>query len=196
MSRTIDFYFDFMSPFAYLCRQRLVEIAREHDCQIDYRPIELRRAKLAAGNDGPSNQKIPAKLNYMITDLLRWAAEYEIPFNPIKGQDSARMNIGTFFAIDRDRTEDYVTEGFRLGYVEGSDLNDDAVLSALARAMDWPVEEFLSYLESSDGQERYEACNVEAHERGVFGVPTMMLGDEMWWGNDRLEFMRRHLEKS
>ena len=106
------------------------------------------------------------------------------------------MNIGTFFAIDRDRAEDYVTQGFRLGYVEGSDLNDDAVLSALARAMDWPVEEFLSYLESSDGQERYAACNVQAHERGVFGVPIMMLGEEMWWGNDRLEFMRRHLENS
>ena len=68
-----------------------------------------------------------------------------------------------------------------------------AVLSALARAMDWPVEEFLSYLESSEGQKRYEACNVGAHDRGVFGVPTMMLGDEMSWGNDRLEFMSRYL---
>ena len=77
------------------------------------------------------------------------------------------MNIGTFYAIDRDRAEDYVTEGFRQGYVLGSDLNDDAVLSALARAMDWPVEEFLSYLESSDGQERYEACNVNAEGSGI-----------------------------
>jgi 2-hydroxychromene-2-carboxylate isomerase len=196
MSRTIDFYFDFMSPYAYLCRQRLVDIAKKNDCRIDYRPIELKRAKLAAGNDGPSNQKIPAKLKYMITDLLRWANEYGIPFNPITGQDSARMNIGTFFAIDRDRAEDYVAEGFRLGYVVGSDLNDDGVLSALASAMDWPAEEFLAYLKSSDGQARYEACNVAAHERGIFGVPTMMLGDEMWWGNDRLDFMNRHLESS
>ncbi len=193
MSRTIEYYFDFMSPFAYLSTRRLVEIAHKHDYGIEYRPIELPRAKLAAGNDGPSNQKIPAKLKYMLTDLLRWAEHYGIPFNPITGQNSARMNTGTFYAIDHDQVDAYVAEGYRLGYVEGSDLNDDSVLRALASAMDWPVDEFMSFLESQGGLDRYEACNLEAHARGVFGVPTMMLGEEMWWGNDRLDFLEQRL---
>ena len=196
MSRTIDYYFDFMSPFAYLSTRRLVEIARKYDYAIDYRPIELPRAKLAAGNDGPSNQKIPAKLKYMVADLNRWAEHYGIPFNPITGQDSARMNIGTFYAIDRNRAEAYVAEGYRLGYVEGSDLNDTSVLSALALALDWQVDEFMAFLESEEGRDRYEACNLEAHTRGVFGVPTMMVGDEMWWGNDRLEFLDQFLSQA
>ena len=196
MSRTIDYYFDFMSPFAYLSTQQLVEIARKHDCMIDYRPIELSRAKLAAGNDGPSNQKIPAKLKYMIADLSRWAEHYGVPFNPITGQDSARMNTGTFYAIDRNQVEAYVAEGYRLGYVEGSDLNDESVLSALALAMDWPVDEFLAFLGSSEGRGRYEAGNLEAHARGIFGVPTMMVGDQMWWGNDRLDFLDRFLSNT
>jgi len=193
MRGTIDFYFDFMSPFAYLARGRLVEIATKHDYAITYRPIELKRAKLAAGNDGPSNQQIPSKLKYMIVDLHRWAEHYGIPFNPITGQDSARMNIGTYFAIDRDQADTYVAEGFRLGYVEGSDLNADGVLEALADAMKWNRDEFMSYLVSEEGAARYERENVEAHARGVFGVPTMTIGDEMWWGNDRLDFMDRYL---
>ncbi|MAG31303.1 MAG: 2-hydroxychromene-2-carboxylate isomerase [Deltaproteobacteria bacterium] len=196
MSRTIDYYFDFMSPFAYLATQQLVEIASKHDCVIDYRPIELPRAKLAAGNDGPSNQKIPAKLKYMIADLTRWAEHYGIPFNPITGQDSARMNTGTFYAIDRNQADAYVAEGFRLGYVEGSDLNDDSVLAALARSLGWQIDEFMAFLESSEGRDRYEVCNLEAHEREVFGVPMMMLGDEMWWGNDRLDFLDRFLSQA
>jgi 2-hydroxychromene-2-carboxylate isomerase len=193
MRGTIDFYFDFMSPFAYLARGRLAEIATKHDHVIAYRPIELKRAKLAAGNDGPSNQQIPSKLKYMIADLKRWAEHYGIPFNPITGQDSARMNIGTYFAIDRDQADAYVAEGFRLGYVEGSDLNADGVLEALADALEWNRDEFMSYLASEEGAARYEKENVEAHARGVFGVPTMTIGEEMWWGNDRLDFMDRYL---
>jgi 2-hydroxychromene-2-carboxylate isomerase len=193
MSQTIDFYFDFMSPFAYLARPRLVEIAGKSDWKIDYRAIELKRAKLAAGNDGPSNQAIPAKLTYMVTDLQRWAEHYGIPFNPITGQDSARMNIGTLFAIDRDQADAYVAEGFRLGYVEGSDLNDDSVLTALGNAMGWNVDEFMAFLDGEDAKDRYEVVNLESHARGVFGVPTMMIGDEMWWGNDRLDFLDRYL---
>jgi 2-hydroxychromene-2-carboxylate isomerase len=196
MSQTIDFYFDFMSPFAYLARPRLVEIAGKSDWKIDYRAIELKRAKLAAGNDGPSNQAIPAKLAYMVTDLKRWAERYGIPFNPITGQDSARMNIGTFFAIDHDQADAYVAEGFRLGYVEGSDLNDDSVSIALGDAMGFKIDEFMAFLDNPAGRERYEACNLESHARGVFGVPTMMIGDEMWWGNDRLDFLENFLAHS
>lgn len=192
-SRTIDFYFDFMSPFAYLARPRLVEIAAKYDHRIDYRPIELKAAKLAAGNDGPSNQQIPPKLKYMITDLHRWAKHYGIPFNPITGQDSARMNIGTYFAIDRDETDAYVAHGFRLGYIEGSDLNDEKVLVSLAEAMGWEVDAFLAFLESQEGRGRYESGNLEAHAKGIFGVPIMLVGEEMFWGNDRLDFLEQHL---
>lgn len=193
MPDKIDFYFDFMSPFVYLARGRLVEIARKHDRQIAYHPIELKRAKLAAGNDGPSNQQIPAKLKYMVADLNRWAERYGIPFNPITGQDSARMNIGTYFAIDRDQADDYVAEGFRLGYVLGSDLNDESVLATLSDSMGWNREEFLPFLESREGKERYETENIEAHATGIFGVPIMMVGNEMWWGNDRLDFLDEFL---
>ncbi len=196
MSRTIDYYFDFMSPFAYLSTQRLVDTARKYDFKVDYRPIELARAKLAAGNDGPSNQKIPAKLKYMIADLNRWADHYGIPFNPITGQNSARMNIGTFYAIDRDQAESYVQEGYRLGYVEGGDLNQDSVLEALALSQGFEVDDFMAFLESGEGPDRFEAGNLDAHAKGVFGVPTMMVGDEMWWGNDRFEFLEQFLAQA
>jgi len=66
----------------------------------------------------------------------------------------------------------------------------------LGVALDWQVDEFMAFLESEEGRDRYEACNLEAHARGVFGVPTMLVGSEMWWGNDRLEFLEKFLSQA
>lgn len=187
MTRTADFYFDFMSPFAYLAHGELVRLCREYGWIIDYKPIDLDRVKNAAGNTGPSNREIPAKLRYLMTDVRRWANRYgglSVQFP--KSLASKRMNIGTFYALARNRTEDYVREGFKLGWGEGGNLNDDALLTRLADVMRWSADEFLSYIADPASQTRFDRTTDEAISRGIFGVPTMMIGDEMWWGNDRL----------
>lgn len=188
--RQIDFYLDFMSPFACLAHQRLPGLAHQHGYTLNYLPIDLPAAKKAAGNIGPPNVKIPVKLRYMLADVQRWARAYGMaPLKMPKTLNSAAMNKGLFHAIDHGQAEAYAEHAFELGWGEGADLGDPALLRQLAGAMKWSADEFLAYVESPAAATRYDEVNRAAQARGVFGVPTMMIGEEMWWGNDRLDFL-------
>lgn len=192
--RTIDFYFDFWSPYAYLASHRLAEIADKHGCAINYLPIDLTKAKLAAGNTGPANLQIPPKIRYLMVDLKRWADRYGLPFGSVpKGKNTRRINIGAMLAQDQGVARDYVREAYDAVWGQGGDPDDDELLSSLARTMDWNPEDFLSWIGSAEAGDRYEKLFASAVERGVFGVPIMAIGDQMWWGNDRLEFVEQYL---
>ena len=190
----IDFYFDFLSPYAYLANSQLPALAQKYGYTISYRPIDLNAAKLAAGNTGPATAQMPPKLRYAMADLTRWSQQYDLPFIPAPVRPvTERINKGTFFAIDRDQARDYVDRAWLATFGSGGDFNSDELLSDVARQMGWSGEEFLAFLSSDAAAQRYDAGNSAAHERGVFGVPTMIVDDEMWWGNDRLGHLENYL---
>lgn len=192
--KTIDFYFDVWSPYAYLASHRLAEIAEQYGCRVNYLPIDLKRAKLAAGNTGPANIDIPPKIRYLMTDLKRWAQRYGLRFGEIpKGSDINRINKGVFFATDRKVGRDYVREAYAAVWGRGGDPNSDGLLTGLAQTMNWDAGEFLSYISSDEANDRYEQVFNVAVERGVFGVPIVVTDDQMWWGNDRLAFVEEYL---
>ena len=191
----IDFYFDFLSPYAYLARHRLTELAAEHGATIVYKPIDLGRAKLAIGNNGPANRNMPVKLSYLTTDLKRWAAIYGVPFGGIKNHNSERLNIGTFFARTDEEVAAYIKQTYDLLWGIGAAPDDEAVIRQVARTMNWNEEKFLVFTCSAEGKAAYERSTEQAISKGIFGVPTMMLEDQMWWGNDRI-FMLEQVLKS
>ncbi|MGX1101159.1 2-hydroxychromene-2-carboxylate isomerase [Amorphus sp. MBR-141] len=193
MPETLDFYLDFMSPYAYLAYQKLPDLADEFGLQLVPRIIDLPDAKKAAGNTGPRNVDIPPKIRYLKVDLQRWAQRYGVDLVFPTSLDSQRLNKGVFFASDRDMVSDYLDAAWSVAWASGADMSDAAVLANLARGLGWPEADFLAFVDSADAATRYEVSSMEAHERGVFGVPTMMIGDEMWWGNDRLDFLRDFL---
>ncbi|MBV2205680.1 MAG: 2-hydroxychromene-2-carboxylate isomerase [Pseudomonas sp.] len=192
---TIAFYFDFLSPFAYLARHRLVAIAQQHGCNIDYRPIDLARAKYAIGNTGPTNRELPVKLAYLMKDLQRWAERYGVPFEPVQNHNSRLLNLGTFYAREQEQADDYVELAYRYTWGEGGAPDDPQLHRRIARELRWDEEAFVTYLGSDEAEACYERSNREAIKRGVFGVPTLCFGDEMWWGNDRLDFLEEHLRR-
>lgn len=195
MSETLDFYFDFMSPFAYLAYQRLPALAREFDLELVPKIVDLPSAKKAAGNTGPRNVDIPPKIRYLKTDLQRWAERYGVPLIFPQSLASQRLNKGLFLAADREAVPAYMEAAWGLAWASGLDMNDPAVLAGLARDLGWSEADFLTFIDSADAEARYEAATLDAESRGVFGVPTMMVGDEMWWGNDRLDFLREFLQR-
>ncbi|MFC7050919.1 2-hydroxychromene-2-carboxylate isomerase [Emcibacter nanhaiensis] len=191
---TIDFYFDIHSPYAYLAFQRVPELARKHGCSVNYLPIDLRRTKTAVGNTGPAGIKIPAKARHLFTDLQRWADRYGVALGGRpKGMDSNRINRGVFFAQDRGVAEDYIREAYTATWVRGGDMASDELLTELAQKMGWDPDEFLAYIGSAEADERYEELFNNAIDRGVFGVPIYIIDDQMWWGNDRLQFVDEYL---
>lgn len=195
MSGVIDVYFDFMSPFAYLAHQKLPGLAKRFGHTLNYHPIDLPAAKLAAGNTGPPNVKVPVKIRYLKTDLDRWAEAYDVPLSFPGSLDTATLNKGFFYALDHDRWMDYVTRTWRRVWGEGGDPADEKLQEDIARELGWDTEEFLSFCCSEPAAARYEQSNQAAQARGVFGAPIMMIGDDMWWGNDRLEFLEQYLSQ-
>ncbi len=193
MSKVIDFYYDFYSPYAYLGHYGLMELKKSNKFQIHYHPVDLNLLKKAAGNTGPPNRDIPPKIKYLMTDLNRWAQRYDIAFGMPGSFLSERMNKGTFYAMKKGDADAYVLESYKMTWGESGDPNDDDLLRKLAKAMDWDQDEFMSFLSSEEASHTYENENQSAIAAGVFGVPTMVIDDDMWWGNDRLVFVEEYL---
>jgi 2-hydroxychromene-2-carboxylate isomerase len=194
MVSTIDFYFDFLSPYAYLAHTQLPGLAQRHGLRIEYHPIDLQQAKLAVGNTGPSNREMPIKHRHLRLDLQRWAALYGAPLVPPAAYGSTRLNLGMFYAMAVADAQRYADSAWHRVWGKGGAMDDDNLLRGLAGDLGWPVDEFLSYVGSNEATQRLATSNAEALRRGVFGVPTMLVGDEMWWGNDRLHFLESHLQ--
>lgn len=193
MSGELEFYFDFLSPFAYLAHDRVCGLAGAYGRKLTYLPIDVAAAKIAAGNTGPSNRDMPVKLRYLMTDIDRWAKRVNVPVSFPASLDSHRMNAGTFYALEKGLGEKYVREGFNLGWGLGGDMGSDETLTRLAEVMGWSPVEFIEYTSASKALPDYVASNRQAVEKGVFGVPTIIVDDQMWWGNDRLDFVEEYL---
>lgn len=190
----IDFYFDFMSPYSYLAHCRLPALAQKYGCEIVYKPIDLKAAKLAAGNTGPATAQMPVKLRYAIADLTRWKNRYQIPLAFANTPPlSERANKGVYYALEKGQAEPYVNALWDATFGVGGDFNSDELLGGVASQLGWEPKEFLQFIDSDMAAELYDKGNKEAQERGVFGAPIMMVGDEMWWGNDRLDFLEEYL---
>jgi len=190
---TIDFYFDFLSPYSYLAHQKLPALAAKYRCDVTYKPASLAALKLAAGNTGPSTRDMPVKHKYARTDLARWAQRYGVPMKPPKSGESARLNRGALFAIDKGQARDYVARAWSKTWGAGGDPADEALLREVARELGWDANAFLAFTASPEAEARYKASTEEAAKRGVFGVPSFIVGEELWWGNDRMQFLEEFL---
>ena len=195
MDGTITFVFDFLSPFAYLARHELARIAAAHGAAIAYRAVDLATIKQAAGNTGPGNRDMPVKLAYMKTDLARWAAHYGVPFGWVGNYASRRMNLGLGYAHAQGQAAEYVREAFAAGWVRGARLDDELALRGLAAGRGWHADDFMHYLDTPAADAIYRAATESAIAQGVFGVPTMIFDEQMWWGNDRLFMLEQTLRQ-
>jgi 2-hydroxychromene-2-carboxylate isomerase len=193
----IDFYLDFVSSFGYLARHRLVEIAARHGEEIRYHPVEIARLRALAGSTGPSNGQIPLKLAYFTKDFMRWADLYGIRMTSrLGGYQTNVLNRGVYLAIERGQADAYVEAAWDCVWRDGLDPAAAATEAGLERSMGWAAGELAAYAGRPDVVDRFNAGTEAANARGVFGVPTFFVGDEMWWGNDRLDFLERHLATS
>lgn len=194
--KTLDFYFDFMSPFAYLAHHEIPDLAKSHGLDLRLQVVDLPTLKRLAGNTGPRNVDIPPKIRYLKEDLQRWAKRYGVPLVFPPSLASARLNRSFFFALDRGVAAEFVATAWRMVWGEGRDMSDEALFGAVAVQMGWPRAEYLDFTDSAEATRRYERETEAAASRGVFGVPTMIVDDQMWWGNDRIDFIREYLASS
>jgi len=189
MPEPIRFYFDFASPFSYFALQRIPDIARKHGRALHYIPVDLAELKQRTGNTAPPARTMPIKIKYMKEDQRRWAKRYGVPIATPAHYNSTLLNKGAFFAIDRGKPEEYLRFAYRRVWGEGASMIDEAMLNETVQHCGWREDDFFAFIASPEAEQRYRQATREAHEAGVFGVPAMLTDGEMWWGNDRFDFL-------
>lgn len=195
--KRLDFYLDFVSPFAYLANARLPEIARWHGLALRYLPVDVANAKRAAGNEAPSTRSLPAKAKFIRRDRLQWAARYGLPMTDPPAFRAPRLNAGLLYAADHGCEAAYAQSAFHQVWGCGQDPDADQTISRVAAEAGLDPAALLAYVRSSHARDRYQAGEREAWNRGVFGVPMVITADDqMFWGNDRLDFLEQHLQEA
>jgi 2-hydroxychromene-2-carboxylate isomerase len=195
-SRTVEFWFDFGSPAAYLAWTQLPAIAMECRAGIAWRPMLLGGVFKATGNQSPV--LVEAKGKWMWGDLARWARRYGAAFamNPHFMFNTLTLMRGAvgYQMREPDRFLKYVDVMYRATWVEGRNVGDLAVVAELLKGAGFDPGAFAEMVGSAEVKARLIAVTDEAVRRGVFGAPTMFVGEEMFWGQDRLEFVREALK--
>ena len=191
-ARTIEFWFDVGSPTTYLAHTQLPRIAREAGAQLQYRPMLLGGVFKATGNASPVT--VPAKGRWMGADLARWAERWGVPFafNPHFPVNTLTLMRGAT-ALQMRRPQDfmpYVDAVFDAMWVRPRNLNDAAEVAAVAQRAGLGADEFAALVADPQIKAALVAATEEAVARGVFGAPTCFVGDEMHFGQDRLDFVR------
>jgi len=196
MARTVEFFFDFGSPYSYLAYKALPGIAAAQGAQIVWRPMLLGGVFKATGNHSPA--EIPAKGKWSHLDLQRWAGRYGAVFrqNPhfpvntlvlMRGAAGMQMR-GTDFLK-------YLETVFHAMWAEPHNLGDPAELAAVLQKAGFDAEAFLALVNDTTVKEQLKNNTEEAVVRGVFGAPTFFVGEEMFWGQDRLDFVAEALAR-
>lgn len=195
MSKSVEFFFDVGSPASYLAWTQLPDICNKAGAKLVYRPMLLGAVFKATGNASPAS--VPAKGRYMNADLARYANRYGVAFKhnphfPIITLTLMRGAAGVQWSMP-ERFGDYLTCVFEAMWVKELNMNDPAVAAAALKAAGFKAEEFMALVNNAEVKDRLRATTDEAVERGVFGAPSMFVNGTLYFGQDRLDFVREAL---
>jgi 2-hydroxychromene-2-carboxylate isomerase len=191
-NKTIEFFFDFGSPTTYLAHTQLPRIAHETGATLQYRPMLLGGVFKATGNTSPVT--VPAKGRWMGQDIARWAKRWGVPFTfnphfPINTLTLMRGAVGLQMRQPASFTR-YVDAVFQAMWVTPRNLGDAAVLAATLTEAGFDADAFMALVGDPEVKAKLVANTEEAVARGVFGAPSCFVGDQLFFGQDRLDFVR------
>jgi 2-hydroxychromene-2-carboxylate isomerase len=170
MKHALEFLFDVGSPTAYLAWTQVPKIARDTGTEVEYRPFLLGGVFHATGNRSP--MEVPAKGQYMVDDLQRFASRYGVPFAhnphfPINTLTLMRMALGLQLR-EPERMVPFVDAVYRALWVDGKNMNDPATVGAVLQQAGFEPEKLLPWLRCREG--RPQDHHPGGGARGVFGV--------------------------
>jgi 2-hydroxychromene-2-carboxylate isomerase len=195
MSKAVEFFFDVGSPTTYLAWTQLPALCAKAGATLVYRPTLLGGVFQATGNASPAN--VAAKGRYMNDDMARFAVRYGVPLVvnphfPINTLTLMRGAAGVQLRMPA-RLDDYLRGVFKAMWVDGLNMNDPAVAAQALQAAGFDPAEVIALTNDAEVKAALRATTEEAVARGVFGAPTMFVGDTMFFGQDRLDFVREAL---
>lgn len=199
MSLVIDYYLAPQSPWTYFGHARLVQMAKQAGANMRIMPVDLGGQIFPATGGLPVGQRPPQRQAYRLVELQRFSHFLQMPFNlkpkffPVAGDDAARMII----AVDQHDGVDAAMKvcGAVLAavWVQERDIADASVLQAILQEQGIAADRWQTALTPA-AQDAYMAYTRQAMDAGVFGAPSYVVDGEIFWGQDRLEFLQRRLQ--
>ncbi len=200
MGRTVDYYFAPQSPWAYLGHQRLADIVQRTGATVRVMPIDLGGKVFPISGGLPLGQRAPQRQAYRLVELQRFSQHLNVPLNlkpryfPVGGDDAARLIIAA--DLEHGSAAAMAISGAILAacWAQERNMADDKVLAELLEEQDLAAD-LLAQSHSQAVQVRYETYTQAAIDAGVFGAPSYVVDGEIFWGQDRLDFVERALAR-
>ena len=191
MSKTVEFYFDLGSPATYLAYTQIPKICAQTDTRLIYIPLLLGGVFKATGNASPAT--VPAKGRYMFQDLDRYAKRYGVPlkFNPHFPINTLMlMRAVTGMQLRHpDRFAAFIDCLFKAIWVDGRSLDEPATVAAVLSENGFDPQAVLALTADEEVKALLKDNTEKAVERGVFGAPSMFVDNQLYFGQDRLDFV-------
>ena len=201
MPQTIDYYFAPQSPWAYLGHQRLRDVAKAAGASLRVLPVDLGGKVFPISGGLPLGQRAPQRQAYRLVELRRFSEHLNAPLNlhpryfPVGGDDASRLIIAVDLLHGAEAAMDMAGAILAAVWAQERNIADPAVLAELLSEQDLPAQA-MEKSQSQAVQECYERYTHQAIEAGVFGAPSYVVDGEIFWGQDRLDFLQRRLAKT
>lgn len=199
MTVTVDYYFAPQSPWTYLGHARLAALAASHGAAVRVKPVDF-GAIFAVSGGLPLPRRAPQRQAYRLVELQRFSAHLGLPLNlhptffPVAADPSAKLIHAVEAADGSAAAMDLAHRVFRACWVQQRDIAGEATLADLLAEAGLPAAR-LAESRTDAIAARYAACTQEAIDAGVFGAPSYVIDGEIFWGQDRLDFVERRLRR-
>ena len=188
MNKSFDFYFDFISPHAFIAHNKIKKIEKDYMFKINYQPILL--GGLHNLHEIKAPAFIPSKAKFMIRDCKMVAEKNKINFKfnsyfPIK---SLNLMRGVFIAAEDGIKDLYIDRIFNAVWGDGLNMNDEVVIEKVLKNIDINPKTFALRAQSQNIKDQLRIKTNDAYKKGIFGAPTFIVKDKIFWGQDRLQY--------
>ena len=195
MIKSFDFYFDFVSPYSFFAHKEIIKIEKKNSIKIKYKPILLGGLHNLHGIKAPAF--IPAKAKHMIRDCKLIAEKNKIKFKfnsyfPIR---SLNLMRGVFVAEEDNFKSYYINNIFDAIWQDGLNMNDENVIEKILKNLNVNPKTFILRSASSSIKDSLKKRTNEAYEKGIFGAPSFVSNNKIFWGQDRIEFALNEASK-
>ena len=188
MNKSFYFYFDFVSPYSFIAHKEIKKLEKKYSINVKYKAILLGGLHNLHGIKAPAF--IPSKARFMIRDCKMVAEKRNIKFKfnsyfPIKSLDLMR---GVFIAEEDDYKKYYIDCIFDSIWKDGLNMNDQNIIEKILKNMEINPKTFFLRLNSQNIKENLRKNTSEAFGKGIFGAPTFVVNNKIFWGQDRLDY--------
>ena len=195
MIKSFEFYFDFASPYTFLAHKEIRKIEKENSIKIKYMPILLDSLLKSVGVK--ANADIPIKAKYMIKDCKLWAEKKNVVFKFNNYFPIVTLNLMRCVLVAEKQgfAQNFINKIFDAIWEDGLNLNDNIIVEKLLKNIGINAKKLL--MESVDNKikDELKKRTDEAYKKGIFGSPSFIVNNKIFWGQDRLEFVVNEAKK-